>query len=645
MSSLRSLLCVFVALCAIHFAEALYFTPTEADQNLLSSYDYIIVGGGASGLTVARRLSEDSSVKVLVVEAGFLDTNRDLSANGLIAVPGTIGVPAPYKGMYYWNFTTAPQQYLSNRAIPFSQARAVGGGTLLNGLCWTRGAASDFDAWRELGNPGWGWSDLLPYFIKSEKFTDSNVPAKIRDELHIDPDNSAHGTDGPVSVSWPNYIYNQTSNLMRAWIEVGVPANEDNNNGHAAGAYVLPSSMDSVDQSRSDARAAHFDPIHNRPNLHILTQMRVTKLLWAPKSTTTTIRRISGVTFSESSTSKVYSISASREIVLAAGAIWTPTLLQVSGIGPRWYLEQQKIGVGIDLSGVGYNFQDHPMVHASYTYQNKSVFTASQITGDVYTAVSQEYINHRTGPWTAPLVNTVAFPSLSTATKDPVGFYSNRVLTAKDNLPKDTPPSVRLGYQQQKALIKDQILSSDVGLFEVLATSNGQLTVAAMKTLSRGTVRPANSKSMWEQPVFDPRYCSNNADCEVLTLALQFNKKTVGAQAMKPLQCKFQTGFNTYDHDSLMGEAKSRITTEFHPSGTAAMMPRQIGGVVDSNLIVYGTSNLRVVDASIFPIIPAGHLQAVVYAVAEKASDLIKGANFVDSGSSATTTASTPVFT
>ncbi|KAF7561251.1 hypothetical protein G7046_g2876 [Stylonectria norvegica] len=645
MSSLRSLVSVFFALCAIHFAGALHFTPDQADQYLLPSYDYIIVGAGASGLTVANRLSNDPSgnspfklseaavlyliadlltVKVLIIEAGYLDHQRDLSIpNGLIAVPGLIGTGIPKKSMYYWNLTTVAQDALSGRKIGFSQGRAIGGSTLINGLCWTRGAASDFNGWQALGNPGWGWRDMLPYFKKSETFTASNVPDAKKAELHINPSQAYHGDMGPVSVSFPNFFYNQSTNALDGWAELGIPLNEDLNTGSAAGAMIVPSSMTSQDQSRSDARQAHFDPIQSRDNLHILSQMRVTRLVMAPQTNAGGDRRITGVEFKVSKGGRLYSATTNREVILAAGAIWSPTLLQISGIGPKWYLDQIKIPTQIDLAGVGYNFQDHPMVHVSYTYQNKSVFTSSQITGDEFNEVAQEYIQHRTGPWTAPLINTVAFPALSSVV-NAVDWIAQRVLPAKDGLPGNAPASVKRGYAAQKQLLRAQLLETDAGVFEILADSTGTLTVSAMKSFSRGTVRPSDTKSVFDQPVLNPRYCSNPIDCDIIALGLQLNRKHIGTKAMSQLQPKLPDKWNTDDRETLIGLLKPLITTEFHPSGTTAMMPLSMGGVVDSNLKVYGTCNLRVVDAGVFPIIPAAHLSAVVYGVAEKAADLIK---------------------
>jgi choline dehydrogenase-like flavoprotein len=188
-----------------------------------------------------------------------------------------------------------------------------------------------------------------------------------------------------------------------------------------------------------------------------------------------------------------------------------------------------------------------------------------------------------------------------------------------NGIPSTAPSSVQKGYRIQKEILKGQILRHDTGIFEIMANSWGQLTVAAQKTFSRGTVRPSTS-SMFDQPVIDPRYCSDPIDCEIIVLGLQLNTKLINTKAMRELMPEPESAFDTTDGKALMSQAMKKITTERHPSGTAAMMPLELGGVVDSELRVYGTCNLRVADASIMPLIPSAHLQARVYAIAEKVS-------------------------
>ncbi|KAF5534880.1 GMC oxidoreductase [Fusarium mexicanum] len=500
-------------------AESLHVTPDIADEQLRNVYDYIIVGGGTAGLTIANRLSENPAVSVLVLEAGPLDDARNLSIpGGLLPVPGTIGSGGWQK--YQWGLTTEPQTYLNNQNMGIPQGKAVGGSSILNGLCWSRGS--------------------------SEKFT-FNVEPHDAQELHIRPQSAAHGYNGSVHVSYPQYFYDQSSNVLDGFAELGLPIVGDVNNGTAAGAMILPSSMHPDNQTRFDAREAHFNSASSSNSAHNSSQ------------------RVMGV--------------------------------EVSGIGPSDVLKSLNISVKIDLPGVGYNLQDHPMVYANYYYRNESYFRSDEITDDVYDKVAEEYIQNRTGPWTAPLINTVAFPSLRSAIGDWKQFMNK---SSGNGIPSNTPNSVKKGYE-------------------------GQLTVAAQKTFSRGTVRPSSS-SIFDLPKLDPRYCSDPIDCEIIVLGLQMNTKLVQTNAMKELIPEAESALDTTDHETLMKHVMEKITTERHPSGTAAMMPLDLGGVVDPELKVYGTCNLRIADASIMPLIPSAHLQASVYAIAEKASDMIKSA-------------------
>ncbi|KAL9565949.1 hypothetical protein ACKAV7_010131 [Fusarium commune] len=495
----------FLALFFLPSAESLHVTPDIADGQLRNVYDYIIVGGG-------------TAVSALVLEAGPLDDARNLSIpGGLLPVPGTIGSGGWQK--YQWGLTTEPQTYLNNQNVGIPQGKAVGGSSILNGLRWSRGSVSGYDGWEKLGNKGWSWNDLLPCFKKSEKFT-FNVEPHDAQELHIRPQSAAHGYNGSVHVSYPQYFYHQSSNVLEGFAQLGLPIIGDVNNGTAAGAMILPSSTQPDNRTRFDAREAHFNSASRRYNLYIATNQTVTQLVLDSNSAHNSSRRVMGVEFAPNNKSKARSISSTREVIVSAGAIFTPTLLQVSGIGPSDVLKSLDISVKIDLPGVGYNLQDIP--------------------------------------WFMP-------------------------------------------------------------------TTIGQLTVAAQKTFSRGTVRPSSS-SIFDLPKLDLRYCSDPIDCEILVLGLQMNTKLIQTNVMKELMPEAESAFDTTDHQTLMKDVMEKISTERHLSGTAAMMPLELGGVVDPELKVHCTCNLRIADASIMPLIPSAHLQASVYAIAEKAAGMIKSA-------------------
>ncbi|KAI1127176.1 GMC oxidoreductase-domain-containing protein [Nemania abortiva] len=583
---------------------------------LRASYDFIVVGAGIGGLVVANRLSEDASVSVLVVEAGELDDRAED-----ITVPGNIGQENPSR--YEWTMTTTPQEYLDNKTRSFAQGRVVGGSSVMNGMCWTRGSAADYDAWRNLGNPGWGWTDLLPYFLKSENYTTHGDASS-----HILPAHDKHGRRGPVQVGFPRYVYNQTYNFLDGIQALGVPLNEDLNSGYATGVNLVPGSVTAENQSRADARAAYLDPVLSRPNLELLTGHTVTRILAGVVGNRTSQSRpgsvperitITGVELAADSTAPKYNVSCRKEVILAAGAILSPVLLQISGFGPSDYLRGLGVDVLVDLPGVGSNLQDHAMIQPVYKYTAPDVFTALDIVGDTREAVKAEYLANRTGPWTATMVNAVAFPALDQVLSQLLHLITN---DTAQHLPPTYDATLRAGYEAQQAEIRSLLSRHDVSAYELMVTSWGQLAVSAMHTLSRGTVRARSSSIFDNQPPdLDFRLCSHPFDCEILRMGLEFNNRLIATDSMAALLPVPPAGLGPADLENrtaLMETIKSMVKTEFHPSGTAAMMPRRAGGVVDTRLRVYGTRNLRVVDASVMPLIPGGHIQSAIYAIAEK---------------------------
>ncbi|KAA8570847.1 hypothetical protein EYC84_000238 [Monilinia fructicola] len=575
-------------------ATSIHLGHRDINADFLPCYDYIIAGGGVSGLVLANRLSENPNVTVLVIEAGDLDNNEDF-----IKYPFDDG--EGLGSSYDWNLWTAPQTYLDGSSRPFDLGKGIGGGSLINGMCWTRGGRADYDAWVALGNPGWGWDDLLPYFKRTENYT-NDVDAAFAHELYVYPDASTHGTTGYIDVSYPKYFYPQSHS-----------------------------------QTRSDARRGYCDGFINRPNLHVATGQVVIRVLMGSTPTEFLARDlpagqfITGVQIAPSLSTVVREISCSREVILAAGSVHTPQILELSGIGQPAILEGLGLPVHIDLPGVGENFQDHPYVGVAYYYTNSSYPNIFQTDNNqrLLTQAEQEYYVNKTGPWTAGAINTVAFPSLSQITSN----WTKRIAAADnqgvtDHLVPGLDASVISGYAAQKDLIVKLLNRSDVSAYELLNDNMGLLSVAAMHPLSRGSVH-ITTDNPYVPPDIDPRYCSNPLDLQILMDALMFNNELINTSSMKLLQPRAYYPFlPNATPESLIAAINSGLRTEFHGSGSTSMMPREMGGVVDPDLRVYGTKNLRIVDAGIIPILPASHLQAPIYAIAEKASDIIKRDNY-----------------
>ncbi|KAK4192416.1 putative GMC oxidoreductase [Podospora australis] len=603
-------------------------------DHLLPSYDYIVVGGGVSGLVVANRLTENPNVTVLVFEAGELDSSPEA-----VTVPGLIG-HGGFVPPYNWNLTTTPQEFLDNRSRDYGQGHVVGGGSILNGLVMTRGAKAEYDAWETLGNPGWSWRGLLPYFKKSENFS-AVVSPEYQNTLHIHPHMSVHGTDGPVGVGYPSFFYNQSTKFLRGIHELGVPVLSDPNAGVAAGATIVPSSILAWNQSRADGRRSYLDPVLDRPNLHLATQQTVTRILFVNETSTgqspfEALRRAYAVEFVTLGDLHRWQVPCGKEVILAAGSVLSPALLQVSGVGPASVLEDLQVPVVLEIPGVGQNFQDHGMVQAFYNYTEPGLFSANNLTGDTLLNVQEQYLANHTGPWTQPLISTVAFISLFNLSRlldhapNPSVIGSNFDHKAALRLGPDAHPTIVEGYAHQLRALLSLVLNPAVAVLEIMADSIGTLSVVMQHPLSRGTVRALSSDLLSGGSVapnihLDPRYCSHDLDCEFLRYGLKLNDRIIKTKHMKELKPAPAYPWNDACNDTLLTETiKARIQTEFHPVGTTAMMPLAHGGVVSPRLVVYGTANLRVVDAGIIPILPAAHIQSAVFAIAEKAADLIK---------------------
>ncbi|KAL2349746.1 choline dehydrogenase [Cryomyces antarcticus] len=588
----------------------LFNTSVAPFQSKDHEADFIaVVGGGASGLTVANRLSEDPTVTVLVLEAGPADNGE-----AVIEVPQFVGQDVG--GRYDWNLTTTPQTFLDGAARPMPQGRALGGGTILNAMLVNRGGQGDYNDWEALGNPGWSWTNMLPYFMKSERYTPV-YSEDIAAQFSIRYDPGVHGFDGPLNVSYPKYFYNASANFFDALTELGIPTAFDPNDGTVAGAYFLPVNIDPVNMTRSTARKAHYDPYAARPNLCVATEQHVTRLIIEGVAE---LVEVNAANFASDASATRRNVSARREVIVAAGSLHTVQVLQLSGIGPRSLLEKYQIPVAIDLPGVGQNLQDHYLVGTFYPYNNHSQIYPTLLSANASfnAAAEAEYYANRTGPWTAGSPDGVAFPSLPDIVNGSTSIADEAEKQADDEyLVPGLDATVVAGYGAQKSALIAALLDRNRAAYEIINNNAGSLTVATMRPFTRGTVQITSSEPL-QPPAIDPRYGANPIDLQVLVAALKFNRRILATPSMLKLQpAQFVPPVDAND-DALMQIVKNGIRTEYHPAGTCAMLPLGLGGVVSPRLQVYGTQNLRIVDASIFPILPASHLQAVVYGVAEK---------------------------
>ncbi|GKT79914.1 hypothetical protein ColTof4_12337 [Colletotrichum tofieldiae] len=528
-----------------------------------------------------------------------------------------VAADGPYTGAKYnWNDSTVPQVNLGNREVAFTQGKLIGGGSGLNAMVYDRGRAADYDAWAEIGNPDWTFDSLLPYFkkIQAETFTPPSDEAAKEFGITWNPE--CHGTDGPVQSSYCRYVYPQHNNFMAALQSLGVPRPLDQSCGDTLGAYITTHSVHPTNQSRSFGRTAWYDSSIDRTNLHVLTETQVTKLVTESRNGTVTV---TGVEFATSRGSEKASVNVVKEAISSSGSLRSPQLLMLSGIGQKAQVEGHGIDSVVDLPGVGTNLQDHAI--NAFVLSNLQNKTFDSLQGDLY-------YENRTGRWTDGLPASLAFIPYLDFASNPDVLDSMDASTASTYLANNTDATVRAGYKAQVEHVVANHRDRKTAGQELMVLNGGTLLVTIlMHPLSRGTVTLA-SADPFDHPVIDPRYLSHPADRQLYADALKYDRKIIATDAFQALEAaEVAPGAEVADDASLGAYAAAGLSTVWHPAGTCPMMPLELGGVVDSHLRVYGVSNLRVVDASIMPMLPAAHVQGTAYAIAEKVGTLFAFVN------------------
>ncbi|KAM0194954.1 hypothetical protein ACHAPC_000770 [Botrytis cinerea] len=605
-------------LVSCHLVASSTSSPQHEESVFANSYDYIIVGGGTSGLVVANRLSEDPTKTVLVIEHGLIDNSS------LTLIP-RLGLQYFPNNVKNWNYTSAPVETLLNTTFDVYIADVVGGSSLHNGMFADRGSKADYDAWGTLiGDDTWSWEGLYPYFIKSTTFT----PPSEELRTHFDIRNNASGYgNGPIQISYPSVIFPDYRNQTLAAEDFGIEISDSPESGDAIGFCWVPQTLDPKTGFRSHSRVAYYDPIASRPNLHLITGHLVEKILFDNNLTAT------GVKFTSVQTNQTHTVSAKKEVILAAGAINTPKLLQLSGIGPKHPLEAAGVEVLLDAPAVGANFQDHPVTYLSWNVTNLAFPNDATIaTNASYNASAwQEYITNHTGPYTQGTSPDAAFIPLSQLTSQSQEIIDQaRAQNVSDYLPSIylNNPALLKGYLAQRDIILDHFSQTDAAVIEIPIGTTGPGACAVEKPLSRGTITLSPSSPL-SQPIINYHTISSPTDSLILTSCIHY----IRTYYSSPLLSAYSPSENfpgpaAQTHDEILAaliSARAIAPSFAHPSGTCALGKRELGGCVDRDLLVFGLRNVRVVDASVMPIIPATHLQLTVYAVAEKAADIIKG--------------------
>ncbi|KAF8905657.1 GMC oxidoreductase-domain-containing protein [Mucidula mucida] len=592
----RRLLIATVLLALTSFSLA-YFDRDELHRrqinvgSLKPAYDYIVVGGGQSGLVIANRLSEDSSKSVLIVEYGTIDDTPSQ------VEPSSATSYAPRN---LFNVTSVPQPGIGNKRSTVYAAAVVGGGSTINGMLFDRGAAEDYDNWEKLNNTGWGWAGLLPYFKKSTRFNTPIDPAIVA-EYNQTWDTSVYGTDGPIQVTYPPWVWPGSKIQFQAWNEVGVPTQFEGAAGKSYNAFWVPSNVD-PNGRRSYARNQYFDPAKSRTNLELLTNYRVNEVLFS------STKRAEAVTIQARGTANgasTMTVRANQEIVLCAGWMHTPHILQRSGVGPRALLQQAGIAVVSDLPGVGANMQDHPSSFIQFTYTRDVVPNQGSLQSNAtFQQWAQQQWLQRKGPLSMTTGNSLATLPLPVMNPN----YQTIIDRAKAQTPATYLPNTYTaeniaGFIAQRDILLASYASPNNGIFEV--------------PFSGGASTPTDR---YAEPAVDFNTNINPVDTDLFVSVVKFYRQWMAAPSMAQLGPVEGSPGASVTSDAAIGAwaTQGMGSSTAHTCCTAAMMPQGLGGVVSPELLVYGVTGLSVGDISVIPMIPATHTCATVYAIAEK---------------------------
>jgi choline dehydrogenase len=518
----------------------------------------VIVGGGSAGCVLAARLAEDRSRRVLLLEAG--------PAPDVLEIHVPAALSRLWRSEFDWNFSTVPQERAGNRRVYWPRGRALGGSSCINAMIYIRGNRLDYDTWRDdLGCDGWGYRDLLPYFIRAE--------ANSRGA------SAYHGKDGPLAVSDLRYKSPQTRAFVAAAVSRGAEANDDFNGASQDGAGFYQ--VTQRGGQRCTAADAYLGT--TPPNLTILTGALATGVV-------TENGRATGVAYSRDG--RETTVRAEAEVILAAGAIGSPHLLMLSGIGPAADLRAAGVDPVLDNPAVGANLSDHPVVPLIWSTPGvRGLWERAGTPG-----LARWLLTHRGAP--------------SSNVAEAGGFArSDSALPAPD-----------LQWHVLPVSFKDE------GLVDP-AMRAMTILVTLVEVASRGRIALASADPR-HKPLIDPGYLTDPAghDLAALVAGMRIARDYAAAAPMAGICAgEFAPGPDAATDDQLRQYARESLSTLYHPVGTCAMSGKPDSGVVDTQLRVRGIEGLRVVDASVMPVVPRGNTNAPVIAIAERAADLIAG--------------------
>ena len=535
---------------------------------MADEFDYIVVGAGSAGAVMAARLSEDPATRVLLLEAGPADKSF------WIHLPIGYG-KTMWSKKYNWCFHTDPDPNMNGRRIYWPRGKTLGGSSSINGLIYIRGQREDYDAWADQGNPGWGYDDLLPYFIKSER--NQRGASKY------------HGGDGPLSVS----DIGDKNDLIEAFIagagDQGVPRTDDFNGERQEGAGYYQ--LTTWKGWRWSTARGYLKPTRGRANLQVVCEAQASGVVMDGTCAV-------GVRYRQDGQDKL--AHCRGEVLLCAGAIQSPQLLQLSGIGPAALLQKHGVPVVHDLPGVGENLQDHLQIRL--TFEATQPTTNDQLNSWIGQAkLGLQWLLYRSGPLAVGINQGGCFM---------------RALRNENGQPESATPDIQFHVAT---------LSADMAGAKVHPFSGFTLSVCQLRPESRGHIR-IRSKDPFESPEMQHNYLATDLDRRTNVAAVKAARAIAASPSMRGfVKREVKPGPGNDDDAAVLEFCRNNGATIFHPCGTCAMGPGPAkGAVVDARLRVHGVQGLRVIDCSVMPTLVSGNTNGPIVAMAEKAVDLIR---------------------
>jgi len=534
----------------------------------VETFDYVIVGAGSAGCVLANRLTADGITSVCLLEAGPPDW-----------LPW-IHIPAGFIKTFYhpgvnWMYSMEPSEWTGGRRIHAPRGKTLGGSSSINGHIYNRGQPLDFDTWAQMGNRGWGYADVLPYFKRLEA-------------RQGESDATYRGRDGSLTVSDIDWTHPLCEAFIQGAVEAGIPRNPDYNGGKQEGVAYAQRTIQNG--RRVSTARAFLHPIRNRRNLSVVTEAHATSLIMEGK-------RVRGVRYAKGGRGgPAIEVRASRELILCGGTYNSPQLMQLSGIGSPELLARHGIEVRHALRGVGENLKDH--YAPRFVARVKNIETINErVRGLKLASEVAKWVFQRKGILSLSPTLVYAF------------WRSNPDIANSDIQLTFTPASYREGVQGELELQPGMTVAS----WQQRPDSKGYVHI--------------RSSDPFEAPIIQPNYLTEEGDRRVLLAAMRLARRLLASKPLEPYYDHEDfPGPKVQSDDELLGAAKERGTTTFHPNGTCRMGPETDPmAVVDDQLRVHGLQGLRVVDASVMPTMLSANLNAATMMIADKASDLILG--------------------